>query len=604
MVNKENTKIASRRIIPVPFNSIEINYGFWAQRMKACKEKTISACLEQCEKTGRISNFEKAAGLLNGKFDGIYFNDSDVYKVLEGVAYTLMNNPDPELEKRADEIIDKIAAAQEEDGYLDTYFTLEAPDKKFTDMEKHEDYCAGHLIEAAVAYKHATGKRKFLDVACRLADKFDSVFGPGKKNWVTGHEEIELALVKLYHETGEERYLRLANWFLEERGHGHGRGMIWDKEDWGPRYCQDDKPVREMSDIAGHAVRAMYLYTGMADVAAVTGDQGYMDALRRLWESVVSRNMYITGGIGSSKFNEGFTEDYDLPNDTAYCETCASVGMVFWNHRMNLMTGESVYVDVLERSMYNGALAGVSLEGDKFFYVNPLYSNGNHHRVEWYDCSCCPTQIARFIPSIGNYVYAVSHKGVYINLYIACRGNVKFGQNELTLTQTTDYPWDGCVKIKVEPQKPGVFEINLRLPGWCKSAELYVNDKPVSNFSIDKGYIKLERNWEKGDVITFCLSMPVEIIHPHPKVKVNKGKIALQRGPLVYCFEEVDNSNLESIAISSQTKFLVEYRKDLLDGVTIIRAFDGDKEYVAVPYYAWDNREPGGMIVWVPEKVI
>jgi DUF1680 family protein len=594
-----------QKLNAVAFTEVMMEDAFWAPRVKAHKEATLKACIEQCEKTGRISNFDKAAGLMEGEFEGIFFNDSDVYKVLEGVAYSLMSHPDPELERKADEIIDKIAAAQQEDGYLFCYFTLKDQDKKWTDMDKHEMYCGGHMIEAAVAYKQATGKGKFLDVACRVADHFDATFGPGKRHWVPGHEEIELALVKLYRETKEERYWKLALWLLEERGHGHGVGGIWDRADWGPVYCQDDKPVREMSDVGGHAVRATYLYTAMADVAAMTGDKGYMDALDRLWDSVVQRNMYITGGIGPSKHNEGFTEDYDMPNDTAYCETCASVGMVLWNHRMNLLHGDAKYADVVERAMYNGSLSGVSLSGDKFFYVNPLLSDGTHHRVEWFNCSCCPTQIARFIPSIGDYVYAVSDEGVYVNLYIQGTGHIRVKEGGVKLTQTTNYPWEGAVHITLSPLSVTRFEVNLRYPGWCQSAALKVNGVSVEDYTVSKGYIKLIRDWKPGDSITVEFDMPVERRYAHPKVAANAGKVALQRGPLVYCLEKADNPfDLKNFMLSVGAKFVTEHVADLLDGVTIIKGLGEtkDEQFVAVPYYAWDNREPGEMEVWLREK--
>lgn len=465
-----------------------------------------------------------------------------------------------------------------------------------------------------------------LEVACRLADHYDSLFGPGKRHWVPGHEEIELALVKLYRETGEERYFKLAEWLLEERGHGHGRGEIWDKQGWGPAYCQDDKPIREMDRVSGHAVRAMYLYSAVADVAAITGDEGYIAALHRLWDSVVGRNMYITGGIGPSKFNEGFTEDYDMPNDTAYCETCASVGMVYWNHRMNLLHGDARYADVVERAMYNGSLAGMSLSGDKFFYVNPLASDGHHHRVPWFDCSCCPTQLARFIPSIGNYVYAVSVDGIYVNQYIAGRGDLRLGDgSQIALEMITTYPWDGHVQIRVESIESGAspnFTMHLRMPAWCKSATVTVNGVPVSELVIDKGYLCLHGHWSAGDVISFVMDMPVDRVDAHPLVKANVGKVALQRGPLVYCVEDVDQvdggpgvgaaadggagaatgTGIETCVVTPETRLMYEHRPDLLSGVTVVHALQpsGDR-FVAIPYYAWDNRAPGRMAVWLEE---
>lgn len=601
----EKTNRQNKRLSEVPFNKVKIEDKFWAPRIKTHKEVTLKACLDMCEKTGRISNFDKAAGKLDGEFIGIYFNDSDVYKVLEGAAYSIMNNPDQALERYVDGIIDKIAEAQQEDGYLNTYFTLVEPGRRWTDMERHEDYCAGHLIEAAVAYYNATGKRKFLDVACKFANHMYTVFIDGSKHWVVGHQELELALVKLYHVSDNKRYLELAQWFLEERGHGYGVGEgIWSKTEWGPKYCQDDKPVREMSDIGGHAVRAMYMYSGMADVAAVTGDRGFIDALDRLWDSTVNRNMYITGGIGSSKENEGFTEDYDLPNDSAYCETCASVGMVYWNHRMNLLHRKSSYADIVEKSMYNGVLAGVSLDGKKFFYVNPLWANGTHNRQEWYDCSCCPTQISRFIPSIGSYVYAVNENSIFINQYIAGTADITVGNNNVKITQNTRYPWEGSVNFVVEPQNITGFGVKLRFPGWCKSASVKINNTYVQDIKFQDGYICLEEEWISGDSITVEFDMPIEMVHADPRVKVNQGRSAMQRGPIVYCFEEIDNTkDLDDIILGPDIKIFTEHRAELLGGVVVLTVKSGDKAYTAVPYYAWNNRTPGSMQVWMKENL-
>jgi uncharacterized protein len=591
---------ALHKLKAVPFTRVTIQDEFWRPRMLANQTATLRSCLDQCERTGRIANFAKAGGLMEGEHEGIYFNDSDVYKVLEGVAYSLMNEPNAELEAEADRIIDLIAAAQEEDGYLMTYFSLKDPGRKWTDMEKHEMYCGGHLMEAAVAYFHATGKRKFLDVACRLADHYDSLFGPEKRHWVEGHEEIELALVKLFETTGEERYLRLAQFLLEERGHGHGAGMIWDRAEWGPAYCQDHLPVREQTEVVGHAVRAMYLYTGMADVAAITGNKEYMPALNSLWEHTVHRNMYITGGIGPSKHNEGFTEDYDMPNETAYCETCASIGMVFWNHRMNLLHKDGKYADVMERSMYNGALAGVSLSGDQYFYVNPLASQGNHHRVSWYDCSCCPTQLARFMPSIGNYIYATTEDEVFVNLYVQGEGRVLLGDRDIRLIQKTAYPWNGSVEIKVDGDCSQPFAIKVRIPGWVKSYSLHVNGRSVEEMPIN-GYVEIKREWKPVDTIELLFDMPVTMVKAHPKVKANEGKVALQRGPLVYCVEEADNNlGYDAVELARESAYSIRHREDLLEGVTVIRGTDTQgRRFTAVPYYAWDNRQPGYMYVWI-----
>lgn len=582
-----------KTVTPVDFSQVKIEDEFWSPRLDKHKSTTLKVCIDQIEnKTGRIRNFENAAKG-EGQHSGIFFDDSDVYKALEGMAYSLINHPDPELEAKCDEWIDKFAAAQQPDGYINTYYTLTGLDKRWTDMDKHEMYCAGHLTEAAVAYYKATGKTKLLDVAKRMADYMMTVFGPGKRDWVPGHEEIELALVKLYQVTNEKKYLEFANWLLNERGHGHG--SYGDDRVWPPKYYQDDKPVTEMTDIAGHAVRAMYLYCGMADVASYTHDQGYIDALNRLWDDVVMRNMYITGGIGQSASNEGFTEDYSLPNLTAYCETCASVGMVLWNWRMNQMTGDSKYADVLEKSMYNGALAGISLAGDRFFYVNPLASNGDHHRQEWYGCACCPSQICRFLPSIGNYIYGTSDDAVWVNLYIGSKADVEKG---LTLTQETRYPWEGDVRITVGGKLRKALK--LRIPGWCKEYTIEVNGKKAEP-EMDKGYAVLQRKWKNGDVVELSLNMPVQVIAADPRVKEDEGMRAIQRGPLVYCMEEADNpEDFDSLNISPSTSYETAFEPDLLCGVETIKATNGGKVLNFIPYYAWDNRSAGKMQVWVP----
>ncbi|MCM3000194.1 glycoside hydrolase family 127 protein [Paenibacillus cellulositrophicus] len=590
----------------VPFTQVKIQDELWKQRLEVCKQVTLRTCLDKCESTGRISNFAKAAGLMEGEFEGIYFNDSDVYKVLEGAAYLLMADRDPELEAEVDRIIGLIAAAQEPDGYLTTYYTLEAPDQKWTDMEKHEMYNGGHLIEAAVAYHAATGKRTLLDVACKLADHYDSLFGPGKRHWVEGHEEIELALIKLYHATGEERYWKLALWLLEERGHGHGRGAIWDREEWGPAYCQDDVPVRDIEKVTGHAVRAMYLYTAMADVVLASGDRTYEDALRKVWGHTVERNMYITGGIGPSRHNEGFTHDYDLPNESAYCETCASIAMVFWNHRMSLLFGEAKYADVVERAMYNGALAGISLSGDRFFYVNPLASQGDHHRTEWFDTSCCPTNLVRFLPSIGGYNYALNEEGPVMLQFVAGTADLTLKDGSRVVMKTvTRYPWDGHVHVEVEPAREAEFAVRLRLPGWCRGAKLSINGENVApaDWTIDRGFLVLSRRWKPGDTIDYVMEMPIQQVHARPEVEADRGRVAVQRGPLVYCLEQADNPALayDGFAVRPGISFGLEPR-DELGGIVALTGFDGQRQYRFVPYHLWDNREPGFMQVWLKEE--
>lgn len=596
--SKEDIKEQPLKMIEqIDFSHVKINDNFWSPRLSKHVSATLPVCIDQIEnQTGRIRNFENAAKG-EGEHSGIFFDDSDVYKALEGMAYSLINNPDPELEKKADEWIDKFAAAQQPDGYINTFYTLTGLDKRWTNMDKHEMYCAGHMIEAGVAYYQATGKRKLLDVCIRMTDHMMSQFGPGKRHWVPGHEEIELALVKLYQTTQEQKYLDFAYWLLEERGHGHG--TMGDEGKWDPVYYQDIVPVRQLTDISGHAVRCMYLYCGMADVAALKNDTGYIAAIDRLWDDVVHRNMYITGGIGSSRDNEGFTEDYDLPNLDAYCETCASVGMVLWNQRMNQLTGDSKYIDVLERSLYNGALAGISLGGDRFFYVNPLESKGDHHRQEWYGCACCPSQLSRFLPSIGNYIYASSDDALWVNLYIGNTGQIRIGETDILLTQETDYPWDGSVKLTISTSQPLEKEIRLRIPDWCKTYDLSINGKRI-NVSEEKGYAVI-KDWKSQDVIALDMDMPVEIVAADPHVKENFDKRAIQRGPLVYCMEEIDNPEyFDQIQLSPSTTFQTAFVSDILNGIKTIKTNGRAQSATFIPYYAWDNRKAGKMRVWIP----
>ena len=596
--SKEDIKEQPLKMIEqIDFSHVKINDNFWSPRLSKHVSATLPVCIDQIEnQTGRIRNFENAAKG-EGEHSGIFFDDSDVYKALEGMAYSLINNPDPELEKKADEWIDKFAAAQQPDGYINTFYTLTGLDKRWTNMDKHEMYCAGHMIEAGVAYYQATGKRKLLDVCIRMADHMMSQFGPGKRHWVPGHEEIELALVKLYQTTQEQKYLDFAYWLLEERGHGHG--TMGDEGKWNPVYYQDIVPVRQLTDISGHAVRCMYLYCGMADVAALKNDTGYIAAMDRLWDDVVHRNMYITGGIGSSHDNEGFTEDYDLPNLDAYCETCASVGLVLWNQRMNQLTGDSKYIDVLERSLYNGALAGISLGGDRFFYVNPLESKGDHHRQEWYGCACCPSQLSRFLPSIGNYIYASSDDALWVNLYIGNTGQIRIGETDILLTQETDYPWDGSVKLTISTSQPLEKEIRLRIPDWCKTYDLSINGKKI-NVPKEKGYAVI-KDWKSQDVIALDMDMPVEIVAADPHVKENFDKRAIQRGPLVYCMEEIDNPEyFDQIQLSPSTTFQTAFVSDILNGIKTIKTNGRAQSATFIPYYAWDNRKAGKMRVWIP----
>ena len=579
----------------VDFSQVRIVDDFWGPRLDRHVLTTQPTCIDQIEnQTGRIQNFINAARR-EGKHSGIYFDDSDVYKAMEGIAYSLVNHPNPEVEAKLDEWIDHVAAAQMEDGYINTYYILSGIDRRWTDMTYHEMYCAGHMIEAAVAYSLATGKNKFLDVSRRMVDHIMSIFGPGKRHWVPGHQEIELALVKLFELTGEEKYLDFAHWLLEERGHGYAAET---KGWWKEGYFQDVVPVKDLRDISGHAVRLMYMVCGMADVTAYR-ETGYMEALDEIWHDVVDRNMYLTGGIGQTASNEGFSEDYSLPNATAYCETCASIGMVLWNCRMNGFSGDAKYIDIVERAMYNGVLSGINLRGDRFFYVNPLESEGKHHRQAWFGCACCPSNITRFLPSIGSYIYGTLDKTLWVNLYIGNDATVNIGGTEVPVTLRTQYPWDGSVSLTIGKALKNK-EVRLRIPGWCKDYAVLVNGKALEGFGVDKGYAVVTRNWKAGDVVELRLQMAVEQVAADPRVKEDEGKRAIQRGPLVYAAESIDNAETyDDFRLTPDTQFGICQLGGILSGIQGITADNGRQMLRLVPYYAWDNREASKMKVWI-----
>ena len=633
-----NTAVFAQKVTPklenINFSKVTVEDAFWKPRMEKVAEITIPVCMDQTEiKTPRIRNFEITAGLRKGDFEGIFYDDSDVFKALEAIAYSLKVKNNPEIEKRADGWIDKIAAAQQPNGYLNTFYTLKEPDKKWTDMSMHEDYNGGHLIEAGVAYFNATGKRKLLDVAIKFADHFDSLFGPDKRHWVTGHQELELALVKLYKTTGNKKYLNLADWLLSERGHKHAVGYTW--TDWrDTAYAQDVLPVKQQTQITGHAVRAMYLYTGAADVAAMTGDGEYFKAMKTVWEDVVHRNMYVTGGIGSSGSNEGFSVDYDLPNEKAYCETCASLGMVFWNQRMNALSGNAQYIDVLEKVLYNSALDGLSFEGDRFFYGNPLASNGQHFRKEWFGTACCPSNIARLVASLGDYIYGVSEKDIYVNLFIGSSTSLTIQDTKVELRQITAYPWNGKVSLEVKPSKKSSFTLRIRIPGWLKGqavpGDLYqfkeikqvqlpilLNGVSVP-YTEESGYALIEREWKMGDIITFELPMDIKRVTARPELKAANNRVALQRGPLIYCVEGTDNEGKawnfilpdnEAIKANFDEKMLGGLMKLQFSAPTVKISADGldvstsKQNITAIPYFSWCNRGQTPMQVWLPTKM-
>jgi DUF1680 family protein len=620
---------------PVPFNEVQVRDGFWTPRLETNRAVTIPYCFEKCEETGRIRNFEKAAGLKRGKHEGIFFDDSDVYKVMEGAAYSLQVHPEAMMRMYLDKLIAIMAGAQWEDGYLYTFYSVpqRQPEMRWTNVkDRHEQYCMGHMLEAAVAHYQVTGDKTFLTIATRCADYIGQVFGPGKRTDPPGHEEIEIGLCKLYRATGEGKYLDLAKFFLDQRGRTGNRGPKGDGRLYG-EYAQDHIPVVEQTQAVGHSVRAMYLYTGMADVAALTGNMDYIKAIDTIWTDAVGTKLYVTGGIGAAAGSEGFGGRYELPNRTAYCETCAAIANIFWNHRMFLMSGDAKYLDVLERTLYNAALSGVSMKGDRFFYPNVLESAEGAERSPWFACACCPSNVARFIPSVPGYAYACRGDDLYVNLFLGGEASIRTAGNKITLKQQTEYPWQGDVKITVEPEKSGVFAVHVRIPGWARNepvpSDLYkfadrVSDRPSLEVngkrvtpSMDKGFARIERQWQKGDTIELSLPMPVRRVIAHPQVKADRGKVALQRGPIVCCLEGPDNDgNVANLVIPDNARVKAEYRPALLNGVTVLtgnaqvaeRTTEGAmiaagmRHFAAIPYYAWAHRGRTPMTVWVARE--
>ncbi|MCR2823031.1 glycoside hydrolase family 127 protein [Lederbergia panacisoli] len=626
---------------------------FWRRYMDIVRDEVIpyqwealNDRIEGAAKSHAIENIRIAAGVAEGEYHGFVFQDSDVAKWLEAVAYSLATDPNPELEKIADELIALLGKAQQEDGYLNTYFTVKEPEARWTNLrDQHELYCAGHMMEAAVAYYRATGKRELLDIMCRFADYIDSVFGveEGKIQGYDGHQEIELALVKLYEVTGNEKYLKLSTFFIEERGK---QPHFFDKEseargDNNPfwyfgsyKYSQSHLPVREQKEAVGHSVRAMYMYAAMADLAEKTGDATLKEACKTLWDNVTNKQMYITAGIGSSEFGEAFSFDYDLPNDLSYTETCASIGLVFWARRMLNLEVNSSYADVMERALYNGTISGMELDGKKFFYVNPLEvwpeacsRHEKRHvkpvRQKWFNCACCPPNLARLIASNGQYIYTERNNEIFVNLYMGNEASFEFNGKKVNIVQKTEYPWDGAVLISVSPEAATEFTVALRIPGWCRKADLKVNGENVAVENTVNGYMYLTRTWNPDDQIELKFDMPVERMKAHPRVRENAGKTALQRGPIVYCIEEVDNgANLPNISLPQNARLEAYFDGDLLGGVVVIQAEAArleeshwgqalykaaEEKYQshtlkAVPYFAWCNRKPGEMLVWLNEN--
>jgi len=621
--------IASEPIVnlaPVTVKQVRINDSFWSPKRETNRTASIPHSIKMLYDVGYIRNFELAAQGKREGYSGPIFMDSDAYKVIEAAAYSLATHPDPQLEKQIDEIIDKIAAAQMQDGYLNSWYQVNAPDQRWTDLRNaHELYCAGHLIEAAIAYYDATGKRKLLDTAIKFADYIDSIFGPGKRMGYPGHPEIELALIKLWRTTNNERYFDLARFMIENRGQKyfateHNQPL----ESYNGTYWQDDLPIKDQAYIVGHAVRAAYLLCGATDVVARTKDQAILDGIDRIWHNTTEKRTYITGGIGPSAHNEGFTTDYDLPNLTAYQETCASIAMAMWNYRLNLLYGNAKYADYVETALYNGIISGVSLEGKNFFYVNPLESMGRHHRSGWFGCACCPPNVCRTLAAVGQYAYATSDDSIWVNLYIQGGVDVELAGKKVSLDVTTDYPWDGKVVIEPKISSPTRFSIRLRIPGWCDGAQAKVIADNPGLPKVEKGYFIFDRTWKTGDSIELNFPMPVRRVEANPLVKANRGLLALQRGPIVYCFEEIDQPvPLHELSIPASSEFEPEKRPDLLGGVVVLkgtgetpaktdwtgrlyRTMVPPKKVpvLAIPYYAWQNRKNCPMRVWMPTALL
>ena len=627
-------------IDPVRFTSVKVTDAFWGQRLKASREVTIPLAFSKCEEEGRYDNFTKAAQQMHADHNlgfevkGYSFDDTDVYKTIEGASYVLQTYPDKKLEAYIDSVLAVVAAAQEPDGYLYTARTMNpehphqwAGEHRWEKVEdlSHEFYNLGHMVEGACAHYVATGKRNFLDIAMRYADCVIREIGDGPDQVVRvpGHQIAEMALAKLYTLTGEKKYLDMAKFFLDKRGYTERSDA----------YSQAHKPILEQDEAVGHAVRAAYMYSGIADVAALTGDRDYIDAIDRIWDNIVSKKLYITGGIGATNNGEAFGANYELPNMSAYCETCAAIGNVYVNYRMFLLHGDAKYYDVLERSLYNGLLSGVSLEGDGFFYPNPLESAGQHQRKAWFGCACCPSNICRFIPSVPGYIYAVKDSDLYVNLYMSNTMNQKVAGKEVQVSQETNYPWDGDVKITVDKNSAKTFAMKLRIPGWVRGqvvpSDLYtyadgkklgykvlVNGEEVES-EIENGYFTIRRNWKKGDVVSLHLDMEPRIVKAHPEVKADEGRIAIEKGPVVYCAEWPDNDfSVRSVLMTKKPQLSVVRRPDLLYGIDQIKTDaqaisfnkDGKLEVknvtlTMIPYYAWCHRGSGEMTVWLPQDL-
>jgi len=629
-IKKTTASTLGYSITPVNIQNVKLTDNFWLPIIKKVQEKTIEYAIQKCEEEGRLDNFLIAGGKMKGEVKGqMPFDDTDVYKIIEGASNTLISEPNPKLSTLLDSLIGIIKVGQEKDGYLTTWRTINPakPPANWVPVIEgnrweslqisHELYNSGHMFEAAVVHYEATGKRNFLDIAIKNADLLVKTFGDNANqvHGVPGHQIVETGLVKLYQITNNKAYLNLAKYFLDNRGNPKNHALYG-------AYSQDDIPVIQQKEAVGHAVRAVYMYAGMTDIAAIENDKEYLNAVNALWTNMVNKKMYITGGIGAIHDGEAFGANYELPNLTAYNETCAAIGNVYWNHRLHNLSGNSDYFDVIERSLYNGLISGLSLDGKQFFYPNALESDGVYKnnrgsctRQSWFDCSCCPTNLIRFIPSIPGLIYSTSKEVLYVNLYASNNAKITLDKTELEIAQQTNYPWDGKVAVTVSPKKESEFTIKLRIPGWATNqvlpGDLYsyknvssakttvsINGKPI-NYQVDKGYITITRKWKKGEKITLNFPMEVKEVVTNSKVESNIGKVALEYGPIVYAIEEIDNATaFDKITVDANNSFKVQKENNLLDGVNTIQ----NKKLKAIPYYSWSNRGVGKMKVWIDYK--
>ena len=604
------------KLRPVSISKVRLEDSFFAPRLKMLGDVTLPTQYQIIEETGRLSNFRRAAGKITGDFQGLFFNDSDVYKWIEAVAFYLAYSHDEKLSSLVIKVIEDVISAQDENGYLNTYFTFEREKERWTNLkDMHELYCAGHLMQAAIALYRATGERHLLDAACKFADHISSIFGVDKRLGTPGHPEIEMALVELYRTTGKQAYLDLAQFFLDNRG----KGLVG-----GDPYHIDHKPFRELDEIVGHAVRSLYLNCGATDIYLETGEKQLWDTLLRLWHNMTERKMYVTGGVGSRHEGEAFGDDYELPNYRAYAETCATIANFMWNWRMLLATGDACFADVMELALYNGVLSGISLDGKHYFYVNPLADRGKHRRQRWFRCACCPPNIARLIASLPGYLYSVSDEGIWINLYVQSTAFIDIEGKTVTVEQRTNYPWSGGIDIFLQPESETSFSLYLRIPGWCRKAKIYVNDQELKAEIKPGEYVEIHRVWKPNDHIRVSLSMPIEKLASHPHVLENADRVAIKRGPIVYCIEQADNPDFDvwNMVLPPENPLKAEWTPELLNGVTVIQgealvietenfknnlyrpvtdiSFKTRKvQFKAIPYYAWANRKPGPMIIWI-----